>query len=50
MGQRKRSRWWWVLLVVPIYIIVASLVYRFRHPDMTETELLMHTFDAWCWR
>ena len=32
------------------YLIVASVVFRFRHPWMTETELIVHTIDALTFR
>ena len=28
------------------YLVVASVVFRFRHPWMTDTELIIHTIDA----
>lgn len=32
------------------YLIVASVVFRFRHPWMTDTELIVHTIDALTFR
>jgi hypothetical protein len=32
------------------YFIVASVVFRFRHPWMTDTELIVHTIDALAFR
>lgn len=39
------------LLFVPmLYIFVASAAWRFRHPWATDTEVLLHLWDAMCWR
>jgi hypothetical protein len=32
------------------YLIVASVVFRFRHPWMTDTERIVHTIDALTFR
>lgn len=32
------------------YLIVASVVFRFRHPWLTDTELIVHTIDALTFR
>ena len=32
------------------YFVAASLRYRFRHPEMTETRLHLHLFDSLRWR
>jgi hypothetical protein len=39
-----------VVLVIIFYIVIASLVYRFRHPDQTGTELFINFPDAMMWR
>ena len=31
-----------VLYLAAIYFIFATLTYRFKHPDMTETELFLN--------
>lgn len=39
------------LAVVLVYIIVSWMfVYRFRHPQLSETELFLSFWDAMCWR
>jgi hypothetical protein len=39
-----------IVLVIIFYIVIASLAYRFRHPDQTETELFINFPDAMIWR
>ena len=29
-----------------VYMVIAFTVYRFKHPELTETELLLHTVEA----
>ena len=33
-----------------LYLVTSSLVYRFRHPELTETQLFLHLSDAVMWR
>lgn len=40
----------WCLAVVALYAMVSSAVYRFRHPEMTETQLFLHLGDAMRWQ
>jgi hypothetical protein len=28
------------------FILIKTMIYRFRHPDMSETQLFLHFFDA----
>jgi membrane-anchored glycerophosphoryl diester phosphodiesterase (GDPDase) len=35
-----------VVVVILIYLSMAFIVYRFRHPEQTETELILNIFDA----
>lgn len=41
---------WYGVFAIVLYIAIAFIFYRFRHPDMTETQLLFHFVDAVCWR
>ena len=37
----------YVVLIVPLlYFFIASLVYAFRHPEMTDTQRLLHFWDV----
>ena len=45
-GKQKYTIW----LVVIGYFTVAVLVYRFRNPSLTETELFLRIPDALLWR
>jgi hypothetical protein len=38
------------LIGVLLYAAVSGIVFRFRHPWMTETELIIHTMDSVLWR
>ncbi len=48
----KKQLWtlWaaWVLILA--YIAVAYSVFAFRHPGMTDTQRLLHTWDAFRFR
>ncbi len=35
-----------VLGIIVLYWFLSMMIYRFRHPDMTETQLLLHLWDA----
>ena len=39
-----------LLIVVFLYVTVAFITYRFRHPDMTETQLFLNIFEALMFR
>ena len=41
-------RWVWYLLLA--YFVVATMAYRFAHPELTETQFLQRTPDALLWR
>ena len=49
-----RVDWERAAIVVAIlavgYLGVATMVYRFAHPRMTETELFLHIPDALLWK
>ena len=34
------------VIFICIWCCVASLIYRLKHPDQTETELFLHLWDA----
>jgi hypothetical protein len=36
--------------LLAFYLLIASTVYRYRHPEMTETQLSIHLWDAITWR
>lgn len=35
-----------LFIAVLIYVSIAEIIYRFRHPEQTETELLLNFFKA----
>jgi DNA-directed RNA polymerase subunit L len=39
-----------ILLAILAYVGVAFTVYRFKHPELTETQLILKTCDALTWR
>jgi hypothetical protein len=39
-----------MLIVVSFYVAVAFTVYRFKHPELTETELILHSKEALTWQ
>jgi len=39
-----------LLLALILYAIVSLTFYRFSHPQMTDTELVLHSLDALLWR
>lgn len=39
-----------VAVVVVTYFVVSSMVYQFRHPDMTQTRVLLNIKDVLLWR
>lgn len=39
-----------IIIVICLYVAVSGLVYRFRHPEMTETQLALHIGDWLTWR
>lgn len=42
------SRW---LVVVPIaYLTLAHCAYAFRHPELTDTERFLQTWEALTWK
>lgn len=43
-----RFRLW--MLVAALYLAAVFTVYRFRHADMTETQLFIHALDALTWQ
>lgn len=54
-GRRSISEMFTLLAVVGFvvvfwYLSAAVLVFRFRNPTATETQLFLHIPDACCWR
>ena len=41
--ELKKNR---ILIVVFIYLVVSTVVYRFQNPSMTETQLLLNAHNA----
>lgn len=39
-----------LMICLLAWLVVASIVYRFRHPEMTETELFLKLPDALLFR
>jgi hypothetical protein len=39
-----------VFLAFLTWAAIAFFIYRFRHPEMTETQLLLHFWDALMFR
>jgi hypothetical protein len=39
-----------IIVLVLVYWFVANTVYRLRHPEKTETQLLLSVKDAMLWR
>lgn len=39
-----------LILIVILYLTISGTVYRFRHPEMTETQLVLHLWDWVTWR
>lgn len=56
MKRRRDVRWrWWNIATVvafpfALYAAAAMTVYRFQHPELTETQLLLAFWDAIMWR
>lgn len=49
--MKKRSSWWlYAVAALTTYIAVSWTVYRFRHPEQTETQLFLNFADAMLWR
>lgn len=45
---------WWLtvglLFVLLLYVAIADVRYRWRHPELTETQLWMRIEDILLWR
>ena len=50
MSERAIQRLMYLLVAVALYAGVAGMVYRLRHPWMTETQILLHAWDALTWQ
>lgn len=40
----------WTVIVICFYIIVAHTVYRYNHPELTETQLTLNFWEAMTWQ
>ena len=50
-SRSRRLPWWqWLILASIAYVTVASAVYRFRHPELSETQLLARLPAALLWQ
>jgi len=52
MSRRDKIQMWvTAAIAVPIfYLAIAASVFRFRHPELTQTQCFLHLWDAACWR
>ncbi len=51
----KKSNCWGSVIYIStafaiLYVGLACAVYRFRHPEQTETQLFLNILDALLWR
>lgn len=37
----------WIFLICLSVLAIPQVIYRFNHPNMTETELFLHFLDAY---
>lgn len=44
------SKWWWLFWVVFAYVAIAGAIYRFDHPEKTETQLMLEFHKALLWQ
>lgn len=45
-NPKKHRRNTWILLLILLPFVLIQYRYRFKHPEMTETQLFLHFFDA----
>jgi len=45
MNENKKSKW--VFYLILFILAIPQFTYRFKHPEMSETQLLLHFFDAY---
>jgi hypothetical protein len=46
MKKQKYSWWFKILWLIVLYIVITTLIMRFKHPELTETELFLKTPHA----
>jgi len=46
----KNDKWILASLLIAAFVTIPFLRFRFVHPCLTETQLLLHTVDALMWR
>ena len=39
-----------VVLILVIYLFAAQITYRFKHPELTDTQRILHLGDALLWK
>lgn len=39
-----------IAVVIFLYVAVSAIVYQFRHPDMTQTRVILNIKDVLLWR
>lgn len=37
-----KFRWYYIIFALLIWVAITSTIYRFKHPDKTETEAFLH--------
>lgn len=51
MRQRRKDMLAILFGVTTLYIVITwAIVHRFRHPELTETQLFLSFWDAMLWR
>ncbi len=45
--MRWHELWIFLLLGAALVIVIPQCIYRFNNPDMSETQLFLHFFDAY---
>lgn len=50
MSKQLENVMYVLLLIASGYLFVSFGTYRLMHPDLTETQLFLHIFDALLWR
>lgn len=45
-NQLRRRIFYVAVAVITIWLVVASITYALRHPEQTDTQRFLHTWDA----
>lgn len=46
MRKNKYSWWFKILWLIALYIVITTMIMRFKHPEYSETELFLKTPQA----